>query len=157
MTVTGRTGRRMRRPYVSACMVAAVVALPSVSLAQQPTTPGRFPPDKFVNLQVFPKDTKPDVLIQAMKNFTRALGVRCQYCHIGKEGQPLAEFDFVSDANPHKNIARGQIRMTGEINARLQKDMPGAAEKGYQVTCYTCHRGAEHPVHSPDAAPKPPG
>jgi Photosynthetic reaction centre cytochrome C subunit len=136
--------------------LAAIVALPSIARAQQAPAQ-KFPPDNFVNLQIFPKDTKPDVLIQAMKNFTRDLGVRCQHCHVGKEGMPLTEFDFVSDSNPRKNVARAMIRMVGEVNARLTKEMPDAPAKGYQVTCYTCHRGAEHPVHSPAAAPKPPG
>jgi hypothetical protein len=136
----------------------AAVTLPAGLLAQT-ASPGqqKFPPDKFVNLQVFPKDTKPDVLIQAMKNFTRDLGVRCQHCHVGKEGLPLEQFDFPSDAKPQKNIARNMVRMSGEINSRITKDMPDAPAQGYQVTCYTCHRGAVHPVHSPDAAPKPPG
>jgi hypothetical protein len=138
------------------CLVA--VALPSGLLAQTaPPGQATFPPDTFVNLQVFPADTKPDVLIQAMKNFTRALGVRCQHCHVGKEGLPLEQFDFASDANPTKNVARSMVRMAGAINAHITKDMPDAPAKGYQVTCYTCHRGATHPVHSPDAAPKPPG
>jgi hypothetical protein len=133
-----------------------VVALPfdfaqGRPIDSHPLAQGQFPPEKFVNLQVFPKDTTPDVLIAAMKNFTRALGVRCQHCHIGKEGQPLTEFDFVADTNPNKDIARNMVRMAGEINARLQKDLPGAVEKGFQVTCFTCHRGAQHPVHSPDA------
>jgi photosynthetic reaction center cytochrome c subunit len=141
--------------------VALVAFIASSLTAHAQTTPpagqAKFPPDKFVNLQVMPPDTRPDVLIQAMKNFTRALGVRCQFCHLGKEGQPLNEFDFVSDQNPKKNSARNMMRMAAEINARLTKDMPDAATKGFQVTCYTCHRGAEHPLHSPEAAPKPPG
>ncbi len=135
----------------------AVVVTPAESRAQATAGAQKFPPDKFVNLQVVPKDTKPDVVIQAMKNFTRALGVRCQDRHVGEEGQPLDQFDFVTDDNPRKNTARNMMRMAAEINARLSKDMPDAAAKGYQVTCFTCHRGAAHPVHAPDAAPKPPG
>ncbi|HYU80173.1 MAG TPA: c-type cytochrome [Vicinamibacterales bacterium] len=136
--------------------VCVVLALPLLVRAQDAPAQ-KFPPDKFVNLQVFPQDTKPDVLIQAMKNFTRDLGVRCPFCHVGKEGMPLAEFDFVSDTNPNKNVARTMMRMAAEINATLTRAMPEAPAKGMQVTCFTCHRGAEHPVHSPDAAPKPPG
>jgi len=117
---------------------------------------GKFPPEKFVNLQVFPKDTTAGVLINAMKNFTRALGVRCQFCHIGEEGMPLKKFDFVSDTKTEKQTARMMMRMSGEINAQMTKAMPDAPQKGFQVTCYTCHRGAQHPQHSPDA-PKPPG
>ena len=114
------------------------------------------PPTKFSNLQVFPPATPPDVLIAAMKNFTRALNVRCQFCHIGEEGMPLEKFDFVSDKNPNKETARGMMRLTAEINARITKAMPDATDKGYQVTCWTCHRGSQHPQHTPDA-PKPQG
>jgi hypothetical protein len=137
-------------------IAACVSIVPSIVVAQQPPARGGLP-DKYVNLQVFPKDTKPDVLIQAMKNFTRALGVRCPFCHVGEEGQPLTTFDFAADIKPEKNIARNMMRMSAEINVRLQKEIPDAVKESYQVTCYTCHRGAQHPVHSPDAAPKPPG
>ena len=37
-----------------------------------------------------------------MMGFTRALGVRCNHCHVGEDGQPLSTFDFVSDENPNK-------------------------------------------------------
>ena len=143
----------MTRTTGWAMLAALMLAATPVTISAQQ----KFPPDKFVNLQVFPQDVSPGVLITAMKNFTRALGVRCQFCHVGKEGMPLDQFDFVSDTNPHKNTARMMLRMVGEVNARITKEMPDAPAKGQQVTCFTCHRGAEHPVHSPDAAPKPPG
>ena len=113
-------------------------------------------PTKFTNLQVFPPSTPPEVLVAAMKNFTRALGVRCQFCHVGEEGMPLEKFDFSSDKNPHKDSARAMMRMTAEINGSVTKLFPDAATKGYQVTCWTCHRGSEHPQHAPEAA-KPKG
>ena len=113
-------------------------------------------PGGFKNLQVFPRDVPRDVVIAAMKNFTRALNVRCPFCHVGEEGAPLEKFDFVSDTKPTKQIARAMMRMTAEINAHVGKAIPDAPGNGYQVTCFTCHRGAEHPQHSPDAA-KPPG
>ena len=109
----------------------------------------KFPPDKFANLQIFPKDTSPGVVINAMKGFTRALGVRCQFCHVGEEGLPLEKFDFVADTKPEKQTARMMIRMVGEINGQITKAMPDAPAEGYQVTCFTCHRGAQHPQHAP--------
>jgi photosynthetic reaction center cytochrome c subunit len=140
----------MRRMAIG-FLICAVIGASAPLAAQQ-----KFPPDKFVNLQVFPQDTRPDVLITAMKNFTRALGVRCQYCHVGEEGMPLDKFDFAADTKPNKQIARTMVRMTADINAQVTKAILDAPAKGYQVTCYTCHRGAEHPQHSPEA-PKPPG
>ena len=114
---------------------------------------------KFTNLKVFPPGTSPEVLTAAMKNFTRALGVRCPYCHVGEEGMPLEKFDFASDAKPQKEVARGMMRLAAEINGRLAKAMPAAsAESGTatRVTCWTCHRGATHPEQTPETA-KPPG
>ena len=125
-------------------VVACGLALSTPVSAQ-----GKFPPDKFTNLQVFPKDASPDVVITAMKNFTRGLGVRCPFCHVGEEGMPLEKFDFVSDTKPEKQTARMMMRMAGEINAQITKAMPDAPQKGYQVTCYTCHKGAQHPQHAP--------
>jgi photosynthetic reaction center cytochrome c subunit len=130
-------------------IVAAVACLAvTVAAEAQPRT--------FTNLQIFPKDVGADVLIAAMKNFTRALGVRCQFCHVGEEGMPLDKFDFAADIKPTKATARAMIRMTAEINSHVDRAIADAAAKGYQVTCFTCHRGAQHPQHAPDVQ-KPPG
>src|SRR5262245_19404795 len=45
--------------------------------------------EKFKNLQVLPKDISEEQLNSTMNGFTRALGVRCAYCHVGEEGKPL--------------------------------------------------------------------
>jgi hypothetical protein len=128
-----------------------LVACAAIATWQVPARAGqKFPPDTFVNLKIIPKDAPPDVVITAMKNFARGLGVRCQFCHVGEEGMPLEKFDFVSDAKPQKETARMMMRLAGEINAQLTKAMPDAAAKGFQVTCFTCHRGAQHPQHAPD-------
>src|SRR5262245_1103991 len=107
----------------------------------------KFPPEKFVNLQVFPKDSSAGEVVSAMKGFTRALGVRCQFCHVGEEGMPLEKFDFAADTKPEKQTARVMMRMATDINAQVTKAIPDAPAKGYQVTCFTCHRGAQHPLH----------
>lgn len=113
-------------------------------------------PASFANLQVFPKDAPRDVVIAAMKNFTAALNVRCPFCHVGEEGASLETFDFAADTKPTKSTARAMMRMTAEINgSHINKAIPDAAARGYQVTCFTCHRGSQHPQHS--AGAKPPG
>ena len=130
---------------IAALIVASVVVAGQMSAhAEQ-----KFPPDKFVNLQVFPQDTSPGVLIAAMKNFTRALGVRCQFCHVGEEGMPLEKFDFAADTKPQKNTARVMMRLAAEINGHLAKAIPDIAARDQQVTCFTCHRGAQKPQHAP--------
>ncbi len=47
-------------------------------------------PEKPSNLQVLPKDWPGTRLRPVMVGFSRALGVRCSYCHKGEEGKPLS-------------------------------------------------------------------
>ena len=105
-------------------------------------------PDKFTNLTVLPKEMGKKDLIDVMKNFTSSLGVRCDFCHAGKEGiddpKSLAEMDFASDKIPAKDITRVMMKMTGFIN---NDQLPLIKEKGHihKVSCVTCHKGMEHP------------
>ena len=116
------------------------------------TGPGRrsgsVPPKTLVNLRVLPKDSRPGDVIATMRSLTQALGVRCQFCHVGREGQPLDQFDFVSDVVDKKTVARAMLVLVGDLNAQVQKAVPAAAA----VTCYTCHQGARQPRHAPEPA-----
>lgn len=42
-------------------------------------------PEEPKNLQVLPKEFTGQKLRPIMTGFTRALGVRCSYCHVGEE------------------------------------------------------------------------
>jgi photosynthetic reaction center cytochrome c subunit len=136
---------------------AALAQVPS-SRAQQP----RWEPPDPTNLQALPKDiTKPE-LVQTMRGFTRALGVRCPFCHAGEEGKPLDTFNFASDEKPEKVTARKMIRMVMDINGQYLKGVvthdehgDDAADGDAKVTCYTCHRGEQHPASAPP--PRAPG
>jgi hypothetical protein len=127
------------RPLVAGFLLLLV----SSPLSAQPA--GKFPPDSLINTQVFPRGTPMTQVVAAMRDATGALGVRCQFCHLGQEGQPLAEFDFASDEKRTKLVARQMMRMVQEINRRLDS-LPGRTTPGLQVTCMTCHRGATRPV-----------
>ena len=83
-------------------------------------------PEKPQNLQVLPSDWPGSRLSAPMRGFTRALGVRCSYCHDGEEGQPLSAYDFASDANPNKDRAREMLRMLGSINGHQKKSSRAA-------------------------------
>jgi hypothetical protein len=107
----------------------------------------KFPPASFKNLQVLPKDSTAAVVVGTMKGFANNLGVRCQFCHVGKEGLPLEEFDFVSDEIPQKNTARAMLRLTADINRQLDAAVPRAADTPARVTCMTCHRGKSKPTN----------
>lgn len=102
-------------------------------------------PEKPKNLQVLNKDWPGSRLSPIMRGFTRALGVRCSYCHVGEEGKPLSTYDFASDANPNKDRAREMLRMLGSVNDHLKKIQP-SAEPRANMWCHTCHHGRPRPM-----------
>jgi tetratricopeptide (TPR) repeat protein len=102
-------------------------------------------PEKPKNLKVLPADFTGARLRPIMTGFTRALGVRCEYCHVGEAGKPLSTFDFASDANPNKDRAREMYKMLGEINQHLKK-IPPSGEKRVNMWCHTCHYGRPRPT-----------
>jgi len=107
--------------------------------------PGHWPPDSLINTKVIPHDTPVQQVIGAMRNFTSDLGVRCHFCHVGREGLPLEETDFAKDEKRTKLVARQMMRMVDEVNRRLDT-IPDRPTPGLQVTCRTCHRGLSRPV-----------
>ena len=101
-------------------------------------------PDTFTNLQVLPKNISKNDLLQTMKGFTAALGVRCTYCHVGEEGRPFSEFKFPSDDKLTKGRARVMIRMRDAINTQFISQLGLVDEK--TVECATCHHGLPAPM-----------
>ena len=133
-------------------IVAGLAIVPALSAAQ---STAKFPPDSLVNTRVIPHTTPVAGVIGVMKNFTQALGVRCQYCHVGVEGQPLTSFDFVTDEKRTKIVARQMMVMLQDINRRIDS-LPGRVDPSLKVTCATCHRGRTNPLAPDSAAVKPP-
>ncbi|HET9514209.1 MAG TPA: c-type cytochrome [Gemmatimonadales bacterium] len=119
----------------------ALLALPVALPAQT----GHFPPDSLINIQVIAKGTPVSEVIGQMRNFAGALGVRCQFCHVGEEGMRLDRFDFAKDEKRTKLVARQMMRMVEEINRRIDT-LPGRASGDLTVTCRTCHHGVSRPV-----------
>ena len=130
----------MRRlPLVS---LAAVVLLAGAASAQ---APGKFPPDSLVNTKVIPHKTPVTEVLGMMRGFSNSLGVRCTYCHVGKEGAPISSFDFASDEKNTKLVARQMMLMVAEVNRRIDT-LPEHGTPEIMVTCATCHRGVSRPV-----------
>ena len=123
-------------------VVVSLLAL-APNLSAQPQ--GKFPPDSLINTHVIPRTTPVTDVIGTMRNFTSALGVRCQFCHLGSEGQPLGEFDFASDQKRNKVVARQMMRMVNDINRRLDT-IPQRGQPPVPATCATCHRGVSRPI-----------
>jgi hypothetical protein len=84
-------------------IVAAFMLIGPVS-AQ---TPQPQAPWKGKNLKYFPADITRDALTQRMREFSFALGVRCQYCHAGGNGITFDGVDFPSD---EKTAKKGSAR-----------------------------------------------
>jgi tetratricopeptide (TPR) repeat protein len=95
-------------------------------------------PEKFTNLQFFPKTTTRQELMAHMRGFSFSLGVRCQFCHVGKDGNSLANMDFASDEKDTKKTARAMLRMVADINQEYIAKMGRTAP--VRVECVTCHR-----------------
>ena len=156
----------MRSP-LPAFVLTAAAAVFGISVAVAQTSPpaqGSRPPPTFANpphknLKVLPNDISGQELLGTIKFFAQSLGVRCTYCHVGTEGQPLSTFDFASDSKEHKNTARAMMAMVATLNAKtlpLATGLPDA-----KVTCFTCHRGSTKPATEVPAGavlvPPPPG
>jgi hypothetical protein len=121
-------------------MLALALATPVGARAQ-----GRFPPDSFVSLKVFPRNVDRERLLGAMRGFTAALGVRCPYCHVGQEGMPLDSFNFSSDDKRTKRTARLMMEMVQRINDSTLAQIPERPSPSVEATCWTCHRGVARP------------
>ena len=85
--------------------------------------------DAATNLKVLPKTMSKQEVKKVMKEVAKSLGLQCDFCHDTE--------DFAKDTE-HKEIARGMMRMTADLNKKYFKGKP-------RVTCMTCHGGKEHP------------
>lgn len=125
----------MRRFFISMLVFGVGLILAPAALAQIP--------DQFTNLKVLPKDMPKRELVNMMRNFAGALGVRCNHCHVGENAATLEGFDFASDDKETKRVARAMMQMTNEINGKLLPTI--GRESPLQVRCVTCHRGVTKP------------
>jgi hypothetical protein len=80
------------------------------------------------------KILKPEEIRPVMGAFVAGTGMKCGDCHV--------QGAFDSDEKPQKVTARKMLEMVRGINANTFNG-------DNKVTCYTCHRGEEHPVSAP--------
>lgn len=121
----------------AAALILAATALAAMGQAR--------PPEKFTNLKVLPKDVSPAELRATMSGFTRALGVRCAYCHVIEEGPGPRHEDFARDDKPPKRTARVMMQMTRDLNDKYLASLAHRSDPAVHVQCATCHRGAPQP------------
>mgnify|MGYP000673700215 CR=1 FL=1 len=121
----------MKKPLAVAALVVAGALAPAGADEPAPTNPPK-------NLQVLPKDTPRADVTALMKQFNKALGVKCAFCHDTK--------DYASDENKHKKQARQMMRMTQDMH---EKYFSGEKDPNMKFNCYVCHRGHDEPELKP--------
>ncbi len=120
---------------------AIIVAIPFFcEFAFQPKDSWTWPTSPQ-NMKVL-KEVKGDDLKAVMQSWTKALGVKCNFCHDSKEGAPFSQWDFVSDAKPEKDMTREMVKMTNGIN---KKYITKKFKSEHKLTCMSCHRGEKVP------------
>jgi hypothetical protein len=120
------------------CAAFAILAARAQAPAAAPPQNGpKLTDQQFKNIKIL-KGIPADQLIPAMQFMTASLGVECEFCHVRGERGLVFEKD---DKKP-KQTARKMIEMMNAIN---KDNFDGHRE----VTCYSCHRGAAHPVGTP--------
>src|SRR5438477_4170982 len=95
----------------------------------------------FKNVQVL-KGIPADEFMSTMGVFSAALGMSCEDCHAANDSKWE---NYALDASPRKQTARRMIQMVTTIN----KDNFFGRQ---MVTCWSCHRGSDHPKVTPDLA-----
>lgn len=125
---------------VAALLLGATV----LTLANVVPGAGDFPkPTKFSPGEPHRRHLRdmPDAEIKKyMKGVADGLGVKCSFCHEGK--------DYASEAIPIKDFARKKIGMVRWLN---EKYRPEGAK--WEYSCFSCHRGQVRPVPSIPPAP----
>jgi outer membrane lipoprotein-sorting protein len=95
----------------------------------------------FKNVQAL-KGIPLDEFMNTMGVFSAALGMSCEDCHASNDSKWE---NYALDTSPKKRMARRMIQMVTAIN----KENFGGRQ---MVTCWTCHRGSDHPKITPDLA-----
>jgi hypothetical protein len=124
--------------YIRLVLACSALAIVSTHAAAQI-------PEKFENLRVLPDPISQRELLDVMGGFTRALGVRCNYCHVGEEGRPLSTYDFPADDKFTKRKARVMYRMVQAINGQFLDSLEHRTSPVVRVQCVTCHAGRTVP------------
>jgi len=126
--------------FILVCALASALPLSQVQGKPADEAP-KTAEQQFKNIQVL-KGIPADQLIPTMQFVAGSLGVECEFCHV--------EHQMDKDDKKEKKTARKMMAM----ELAIAKDN---FDGNLNVTCYTCHRGAAHPVSIPllgEDAPK---
>jgi hypothetical protein len=97
--------------------------------------------DAFRNIQVL-RGIPVNEFMGTMGFFSASLSMNCTDCHVTESA---GDWNRYADDTPLKQTARRMVVMMNAIN---RADFGGTR----LVTCYTCHRGIQHPEVTPSLA-----
>jgi photosynthetic reaction center cytochrome c subunit len=119
----------------------AVILLLSAATLPSQTEKPLLAEQVFKNVKVL-KGIPVGEFMDTMGFFAASLGLNCVYCHVAES---MENWDKFAEDVPRKETARAMILMVNAIN----KSSFGGRRA---LTCYSCHRGAEHPKVVPSLA-----
>ena len=121
--------------------VTSAIALLCGSLAysQAPAPKPPMAEEVFKNVQVL-KGISVGEFMDTMGIFSAALGISCENCHSLSD---KSWADYALDTTDKKKTARRMVVIMQAIN----KNYFGGRQV---VTCFSCHRGGDHPKTTPD-------
>jgi hypothetical protein len=118
-------------------LVCAAIAISQQAPAEKPLMAEQV----FKNVKVL-KGIPVGEFMDTMGFFAASLGLNCVYCHVAES---MENWDKFAEDVPRKETARAMILMVNAINK-------GSFGGRRALTCYSCHRGAEHPKVVPSLA-----
>jgi hypothetical protein len=129
----------------AACALVAATLTRSPRVSAQGPTASAPVEQQHPNIKVL-KGLPEAQLIPLMWYISTSLGVRCDFCHERTRDPKtgVEHVDFASDAKKEKETARHMMLMTMGINQTNKIDVGNDP-----VSCYTCHRGSNHPANAP--------
>jgi photosynthetic reaction center cytochrome c subunit len=142
---------KLKRAVVCACLaLAASLVLWGRVAETTGSAQGQQQGDRPVeqthkNIQVL-KGLPESQLGPEMNFISASLGVRCDFCHVTTGKDPKTGntmWNWESDDKEEKKTARDMMRMVLAVNGGNFGLSRGA------VTCFTCHRGQNHPQNMP--------
>src|SRR5271165_4804429 len=120
------------------CLLGTTWALGQSAMGGANPTKPQMSEEAFKNVQVL-RGIPVNEFMGTMGFFSSALGMNCTDCHVTESA---GDWKRYADDTPLKQTARRMVLMENLINR---------ADFGNErkVTCYTCHRGVQHPDVTP--------
>ncbi|GAA4324636.1 c-type cytochrome [Flaviaesturariibacter amylovorans] len=127
----------MKKMIVLGSVLVGILAMSFAIRAEEP---------EYKNLKVLPKNITKQQMDSVMQHFSASVGQKCNFCHV--RNQETKEWNWASDGNKHKLIAREMMKMTNQLNKKYFEEAgdPKKLETKLMVTCYTCHNGRPEPL-----------